>query len=342
MVGVSAAGAGVGETLPLSQSCCCGGCPSQPTGAAHCGLTSTPQQSRQLTFNSAAQIQTLASFLWGTFLYPASSMPATAATGLSRARCVAPGGLAHGNRGAHYQGGGPLTRLRSSGLSAETRRLSARALTPLGGENTKTERVEYRAGYLRSRGRKRRDPNCSLPTVKRRPCGSGEKETTSPTRPRGGWAASTNKRVVGVKQAQPPWPQLLQLPRRGAHCLLRAYCSTRSNLLVCQLRSLRPHSCGTDPAPATETGTTVAGPVAHPPRPALFGSRPHVTDLRAGEMPISPRFQACFRCDTRPVASTQGSACAGGTRHSHDLLEAAQQLCSGEGKRRAGDMTPRS
>lgn len=88
------------------------------------------------------KIQTLASFSMGTFLYPASSMPATAATGLFRARCVAPGGLAHGNRGVHYQGGGPLTRFRSPDLSAETRRLSGRVLTPLGGEDIKAERVE--------------------------------------------------------------------------------------------------------------------------------------------------------------------------------------------------------
>lgn len=67
-------------------------------------------------------------------------MPATAATGLSRARSVAPGGLARGYRDVHYQGGGPLTRFRSPELTAETRRLSGRVLTPLGGEKTRAEK----------------------------------------------------------------------------------------------------------------------------------------------------------------------------------------------------------
>lgn len=61
-----------------------------------------------------------------------------------------------------YQGGGPLTRFRSSDLSAETRRLSGRALTPLGGENAKAEGFDVLSRISEKPKTKRRNPSCGL------------------------------------------------------------------------------------------------------------------------------------------------------------------------------------
>lgn len=55
-----------------------------------------------------------------------------------------------------------------------------------------------------------------------------------------------------------------------------------------------------------------------------------------------PKIPSLFPMRHSPSNKHPGIRLCGGTRHSHDLLEAAQELCSGEGKRRARDMTPRS